>query len=373
MQKAKVTDISHKGLGVIEHSDGRKLFVEGAIPGDEVEYEVIELKKRFGFAKLIKLINPSPQRITSECKYQGFEPGQCGGCPWMIMSYPFQLEQKQKLIVTQVERSGLTVEHINAIKDSPKVFHYRNRAQLKTDGQRLGFVSKGSKELAAIDECLVVNEKCNELIEQLNQHLPNAEWKPQGRFKWNFIEIDDQLEFEDLQINKRTAFKQANSDQNQFMKSWLLEQLEKFSENTPVLELFCGSGNFTECLSLFSNVSAYEYSKEAIQNLKTKQPNVKAESMNLFDKKSVKKLISKHKDTELLILDPPREGYSELSNLVNGLDNLKAIIYISCDPSSWSNDLKAISSKWIITHLQPVDQFPHTPHVELLSLLEKNH
>ncbi|MCH2534676.1 MAG: TRAM domain-containing protein [Bdellovibrionales bacterium] len=372
MQTAKVTDISHKGLGVIEHSDGRKLFVEGALPGDEIQYEVTELKKRFGFAKIIKIITPSASRVTPECQYHGFKPGKCGGCAWMMIDYNYQLDLKQNMLSTQAERAGIEVKQLNPIQASPKVFGYRNRAQLKTDGEKLGFVSKSSKTLASIDECLVLNQKCNSLINQLNQSLPKSEWQPQGRFKWNYIEIDDELNFEDIKINKKTSFRQANSDQNQFMKSWLNEKVKGFSKPTPVLELFSGDGNFTECLTDFSNVSAYEYSKSSIENLKLKYPHVTAESVNLFDKKSIKKILSKHKDTELLILDPPREGFSELLSLVDGLEKLKTIIYVSCDPSTWSNDLKPLISNWSVSELQAVDQFPHTPHVEILSLIEKN-
>lgn len=368
MYKAEVIDISHKGLGVVEHSDGRKLFVSGVMPGDFIEYEVLELKKRFGFAKLLEVITPSAQRVEAACEYHGFSPGQCGGCNWMFISPAEQLNLKQNLIQTQINRAGLIVEALQPIHPSNQNLGYRNRAQLKTDGKDLGFVSSESKTLAPIQHCLVLNEKCNETVKKLNSKLPNKNWAPAGKFKWNYFEIDDQLEFSDLQMNKKLNFRQANTEQNDYMKNWLRTKLHRLSKDSEVLELFCGNGNFTQCLTEFKTVSAYEYSRDSIEQIKLKLPSVNAYAIDLYQKKYWSKINTK--DVEILILDPPREGFFDLSEFINGCKNLKTIIYISCDPSTWAKDIKALDPNvWFIKEVQPVDQFPQTSHVELLSVI----
>ena len=131
---AKVRDLSHKGLGVVDHPEGCVFFVPGVWPGDVGEFEILIQKKRYGFAKLIALQTPSLDRVSAPCPYQGFEEGRCGGCAWMIGSYESQLKYKEHIIRHSLERAGIKTK-ISPILPSANIFHYRNRAQLKTNGK----------------------------------------------------------------------------------------------------------------------------------------------------------------------------------------------------------------------------------------------
>src|SRR5262249_26237901 len=138
---------------------------------------------------------------------------------------------------------------IHPIKGSPQIFGYRNRAQFKTNGEALGYVAADeTKRIVDIHECLVLNEKNQGTLAALREQLPNEQWEPSDDYEWNFIEVDDGTSAKDIKLNIRLPFRQGNTAQNDFMRAWLREQLAQLSPKDEILELFSGSGNFTECL-----------------------------------------------------------------------------------------------------------------------------
>src|SRR6476659_4837132 len=88
-QKVQLTihDIAFGGEGVARHHDF-VVFVPFVVIGEEVEAEIVEVKKRFARARLLKVIKPSPQRVEPLCPYFG----DCGGCQYQHMAYAAQLE-----------------------------------------------------------------------------------------------------------------------------------------------------------------------------------------------------------------------------------------------------------------------------------------
>lgn len=381
--QGKVRDLSLMGYGVVDHPEGLIFFVKDSWPGDTAEFEVVATKKRYGFAKINKLIEPSPDRVKSPCPHQGYEEKQCGGCPWMIANYGSQLRFKEKFVKHQLERfkADLTQVKIHPIWASQKQLGYRNRAQLKTDGQAIGFVSRESKNLAPINDCLVLTDKNRETLKKLISKLPNSKWKPSKSYAWNFIDIDENISDEKIILNKRRPFLQGNSEQNEKMREWVKEKLGGVvgCGGGKILELFCGSGNFTEVLAELndSKIFAIEANTEAIVELKNKKlKNVHAFTLDLTRADFLKKLqlldSSFIDQIQVLLLDPPREGFGFLSELAKNLPNLHTILYVSCDAATFARDCKSIEKfGWHLTEIQPLDQFPHTPHVEILSILRR--
>ena len=76
-------------------------------------------------------------------------------------------------------------------------------------------------------------------------------------------------------------------------------------------------------------------------------------------------------ETKYLLLDPPREGAPGLEDFVEMCPKLEKIFYISCDQRTWVRDVSKLSADFHLTQVQPLDQFPHTPHLEILSVLER--
>ena len=109
---------------------GFTLFIKDAVIGDTVQAKVMKAKKHYAYAKLEKVIEPSPFRVTPLCPFSR----QCGGCQLQALSYEKQLEFKEKKIRNNLIRiGGLSPEQVEKIMepiigmDDP--WHYRNKAQ----------------------------------------------------------------------------------------------------------------------------------------------------------------------------------------------------------------------------------------------------
>ncbi|MBP9673737.1 MAG: class I SAM-dependent RNA methyltransferase [Bacteriovoracaceae bacterium] len=371
--KGIVRGYSSKGLGVVTHPDGRVFFVQGCVRGDEGIFEEKSFTGKFGFADFKELTQKSPWRIESHCPHQGFLPKMCGGCPWMMMDYQEQLWAKMNRVESAFRKAGLKT-NISPIQAAPQTFNYRNRASLKTNGKEIGYVSTASNILAPIKTCIILTEKNQETLKQIMKSLPRDDFKT-GEGEWNFLEIDEDTDYSQVKLNTHLPFKQGNTQQNIFMQNWVKEKLEGIASGKKILELFCGSGNFTQILAdlNFSEICAVEGDKKAVEKLKHK--NLKDTQVfvaDLFKKDIADTLASFITSPQILLLDPPRDGMKEIASVVEKFSSLEKIISISCDPETCARDLKKlVESGWQIEEVLPLDQFPHTPHVEILATLKK--
>ena len=113
--------------------DNQVIFITGGIPKDLVNIEIVKKKNRYLEAKVIKIISPSPDRMTPICEHFGL----CGGCKWQDLSYEKQLEYKQQQIQDHFERIGkLTFEKISSILPAPKTQFYRNKLDFTFSNHR---------------------------------------------------------------------------------------------------------------------------------------------------------------------------------------------------------------------------------------------
>lgn len=135
--RVTIEDLSSDGLGV-GHSDGMAFFIKDTVIGDEVEAKIMKMKKTYGYARMTKLLVPSPDRIEARCPVAR----QCGGCQIQSMSYPAQLRFKENKVRNNLMRIGKfenpPMEPIIGM-DTP--FRYRNKAQFpigySRDGRRI--------------------------------------------------------------------------------------------------------------------------------------------------------------------------------------------------------------------------------------------
>lgn len=358
----KVKDLSSSGEGVVEHSDGRVFFVKGVFPGDAGHFEIVRTKKRYGFAKVIELIESSSDRVPLSCVHQGFGEGQCGACDWMGVSYEAQLKYKHQLVAQQLAHHKVDGE-VLSVQPSAKHLEYRNRASLKAKGSDLGYVQPASHRFVPVNHCPVLNEKTQFHFQQAKERLKEKPVPEQLT-----VHLD---ELHGVSWKKPHLFRQANNEQNAWMKGWLRSQIGSRSVEEEVLELFCGSGNFTEVLLEHFQTHVTAVDVAGTEKLPTDSSQLRALDLNLFDSKTWKRFLGPSFRT--LVLDPPREGFVPLSDLVRALPSLEQIIYISCEPKSYARDVSSLQELgWRPQVVQPLDQFPQTSHVEILSVLGKS-
>ena len=120
-----IEDMGDTGEG-IGKTDGFTWFVKDAIIGDEVEAKVMKTKKSYGYARLEKIITPSPSRVVPPCPVAR----QCGGCQLQAMDYEEQLKYKERKIYNNITRiGGFDKVPMLPIMGMDEPWRYRNKAQ----------------------------------------------------------------------------------------------------------------------------------------------------------------------------------------------------------------------------------------------------
>ena len=144
--------MSNEGKGIGRVS-GLAVFVDGAVPGDTAEIEITKVKKRYAFAKAVRIIEESADRVEDTCTYGA----DCGGCALRNISYDAQLRLKQAQVRDKLMRLGeLSDPAINQITASPRRDRYRNKTVFSTGrGGRIGFCRRGSNDIIDCADCLI--------------------------------------------------------------------------------------------------------------------------------------------------------------------------------------------------------------------------
>lgn len=168
----KITDIGVNGEG-IGKVDGYALFIKDAVIGDTVEAKVMKAKKNYGYARLMKVLKASPDRVTPKCPFSR----KCGGCQIQEMSYERQLAFKGQKVRGNLERIGgfspeLLDEVTEPVLGMGAPFGYRNKAQFpfgtdKEGNPVTGFYAGRTHDIIANTDCALgvpVNQQILEII-----------------------------------------------------------------------------------------------------------------------------------------------------------------------------------------------------------------
>ena len=176
MNKNEIVTVTIEDIGVggegIGKIDGYTLFVKDTVIGDVVEVKIMKAKKHYGYARLMKILTPSPNRITPPCPVAR----QCGGCQIQAMSYEEQLRFKQNKVKNNLIRlGGFAEERIETIMEPicgmEHPFHYRNKAQFpigqdKEGNPVAGFYAGRTHKIISNLDCMLGVEE-NEKILQI--------------------------------------------------------------------------------------------------------------------------------------------------------------------------------------------------------------
>lgn len=168
----KIEDLSSDGLGV-GRSEGMAFFVKDTVIGDVVEASVMKLKKTYGYARLVRLITPSPDRVEPPCPVAR----QCGGCQLQAMNYPAQLRFKEAKVRNNLTRIGKfenpPMEPIIGMSDP---YRYRNKAQFPIgrdkEGRLIaGFYAGRTHAIIECEDCLLGVEMNREILKIVLAHM----------------------------------------------------------------------------------------------------------------------------------------------------------------------------------------------------------
>src|SRR5436190_948308 len=175
-----IEDIAFGGEGVARQDDF-VVFVPFVMVGDVVEAEVVEVKKRFARAKLLRVIQPASERAEPLCRYFG----ECGGCQYQHIAYAAQLRLKHKQICDLFQRiGGIDPSLIAPVIPCPQPYGYRNRIMVRSQWDKLkqalnlGFIRADNRLVVDIEECKIAEPALNEKLKVVREHPP-----PKGGIK----------------------------------------------------------------------------------------------------------------------------------------------------------------------------------------------
>lgn len=438
-----ITDMGQDGAG-IGKAEGYPLFVKDAVIGDKAQVKVTKAKKNYGYARLMELEEPSPDRVEPRCPCAR----QCGGCQIQALSYTRQLQFKEEKVRSCLERiGGFSKIPMQPIIGMENPYRYRNKAQFPIgtgkDGRPVaGFYAGrthtiiaqedcvlGVRENQAILEvilgfmeefsipayreeegrglvrhvlirsgfatkelmvCLVINgeklPKAEILTERLqdiagmasislniNTERTNVILGERIKLLWGKPYIEDVLDGVRYRISP-LSFYQVNPVQTRELYRKAL-QYAGLHGTEMVWDMYCGIGTISLFLARQAGrVYGVEIIPAAIEDARKNAQLNGIENAEFFVGKAEEVLPRKYEEekisADVIVVDPPRKGCDEAV-----LDTMlkirpKRIVYVSCDPATLARDLKILcQGGYKLQKVQPVDQFPHTVHIETICLL----
>ena len=171
------------------------------------------------------------------------------------------------------------------------------------------------------------------------------------------------------------SFYQTNTEQAYHLYC-VAREFAGLTGNELVYDLYTGTGTIANFVSKQAKkVIGIEYVPEAIEDAKINSQinNIDNTLFYAGDMKDIltDDFIAEHGRPDVIITDPPRAGMHP--DVINVILNAhpERIVYVSCNPATQARDLQLLDASYKVTKVQPVDMFPHTPHVENVVLLER--
>lgn len=430
MPIGQIESLDHEARGVT-HREGKTVFVDGALPGERVEYASYRKKPSFELAQLVAVQKSSAQRVVPRCPYFGI----CGGCAMQHMDPAAQVAAKQRVLEDNLWHIGRVrpEEILPPVQGAP--WGYRHRARLgvrkvpKKGGMLIGFHEKRSSYIADMQTCAVLPPAVSALLMPLRaliaelsicERLPQIEVAVGAQCTALVLRILEPLNGQDedllrafadqygvafylqpkgpdtaylfhpsnarlsyvlpefgLELDFRpTEFTQVNHAVNRILVRRAMRLLDPLPGER-IADMFCGLGNFSLPMArLGATVVGVEGSEALVQRgregavANALADRIEFRVANLFE--CTAESLAGLGALDKMLIDPPREGAIELVKALPP-DGPRRIVYVSCNPATLARDAAVLVNVqgYRFRAAGVVNMFPHTAHVESMALFEK--
>lgn len=419
-----VDSLDHHCVGIGRHQ-GKAIFIEGALPGEQVKARILDDKKQYAHAALQQVVTPAANRIAPFCNHYR----ECGGCNAQHLGEADQQAAKEAGLVSLFERLGQIKAPVlePVLTGESRAYRRVCRLAIKFDKNgrctRVGFRRRQSNDLVEIEGCPVLAEPLSALIVPLREclnrlksqrELGHAELiqaeqgimmllrhtgRPNEADRTLLVAfaksqgIDIYLQAADERIEPlHQAFQpsysldglslafapgdfiQVNGPINQSMVAQALAWLGA-SKDDKVLDLFCGIGNFTlplarqarEVVGVEGDLAMVARAEEnarrnGIDNARFYKADLSGDIVGMSWARE---------GFDLVLLDPARPGALEVMGHVVKLSP-KRVVYVSCNPVTLARDSQVlVKGGYRLVRLGMLDMFPHTGHLESMALFER--
>jgi 23S rRNA (uracil1939-C5)-methyltransferase len=404
-----IESIAAGGDGVGHIEDGLVVFVPRAAPGDILDIEITQRKKRYARGAVISIQAPGVGRVEPRCIH--YDAEQCGGCQLQHLGAAAQREAKRKIVGDTMRRIAKLDIADPEIVASPKQWRYRGKVTLAAKHGHIGF-RKLNQPAGVFDlnDCLLANERIMELwrlvsanrrlLPEMLESVVLKEDRAQGLHlvsiggdrAWNAEPMAEAIESNEVSYwwkpeqgaarvvcGARTgypavAFEQVNLELADTIRQAAVDGLGAL-EGKVVWDLYGGIGDTAEILasrgaivwSVDSDRSAIEWGAERAS--RERESGLSVTRIN----DRVEEVVHRLPPPESVVVNPPRFGLSvplaswlqRWGESVNGA----RLAYISCDPATLARDIARMPD-FGLRKLVSYDLFPQTGHVETLAVLE---
>lgn len=410
MLELTITSLSHAGEG-IARLEGRVVFVPFALPGETVRTEIVEDKKNFQRARLVEVLQPSPNRVEPICKHY-FSPvtrsPACGGCQLQHLAYAAQVQYKTQQVIEQLVRVGGWSEAearriVRPTVPAPQPFGYRNQVQfaLTSEGQ-LGFKAAHSNASVPITECHIAAPALMHMRQRLSvESVPELERVTlRASTDDELIIFESEADAPEIEIDWPVSVALVRPDGASMAlagRDYLIENIKGrpfkisagsfFQVNTTVaeklvnevlaaltlregdtvVELYCGVGLFTAFIAPeVQRIIGIEAAESAVEDAATNLDEF--ENVEIYCAPAEDVLPTLEIRPDVALIDPPRAGCAP--EVLEALLNFKprVIVYVACDSATFARDAKRLAAgRYRLEAVQPFDMFPQTQHVECVA------
>ena len=402
-----IAALGYRGDGIAETQSG-PVYVPFTLPGERVAIERAGER-----ARLVAILDPSPDRATPPCRHFG----RCGGCALQMMPLSASRRLKRDFVVAALTQQGLQTEVAETIGVSQAS---RRRAVLtaRRAGARivLGYNERGSNHIVDIEECPVLAPRLAEhlaairplLGRLLPQHRParvtavltgggldlNLEGAepPAARAVPDLAALAQTLRIARLSVDGEPllslaepvvvvagvklvpppgAFIQASAEAESAMTELVTDHLACAKG---VADLFSGFGAFALALARRATVHAVEASQPALDALNaatrcaTGLKRITTERRDLF---AFPLSPAELKSFDAVVFDPPRAGARAQAAALAASD-VQRVAAVSCNPASFARDARLlVDGGYLLERVVPVDQFVFSAEAEVVGLFSR--
>jgi len=392
------------GGAAIARVDGFPIFATNVYPGDVAVVRLLEVKKGFARADLVRVVVPSPSRRIMPCPVAR----ECGGCDWAALRLDKQLEAKKRILTESLRRIGkIDPSTLPQIAIHPSPLNYRLRSRLHGDGKKVGFYAARTNDVVQLPpECEVVGLRTRQEPREGETWEVDGKLITEGELTIDGYHVTTDAFF---QVNRHMLFplrdlvtrlasrgsgvggRESENAQTATPRSDprhptpdTRKTTSRESENaapgthsdprlpTPdsrtAIDLYSGVGFFSRPLAeIFGSVTAVEGAEAAHECAKRNVPG----NVTLVNA-PVEWWVERMPRADFVFLDPPRVGAQR--NVIDAIATRTndMICFLACDPVTFARDAsRLIASGWRLASLDLLDLFPNTHHVETLASFER--
>lgn len=451
------------GKGLL-HRNGFAIILKNGIEGQEVEYQITKLKKKYAEGVIERVITPSPLEKPLQDQ-KNFLPG----CVYQNLEYHHQLDIKHRQLQEIFRSFSLSESSLPPFLPSPQEYEYRNKMEFSIgyehmtsvrdtqgrkvwtdEGVSVGFhppknwaqvvsfsdvfiapksfgllrkvfedalktqngwgeepwnplnkkgfwrelilrkseytqeilinmvVSKSMdvsfwEPIISLFQSVILpeGERISGIVETVNTNqnsgLDHASWS----LLWGKESLVEQLGGFTYRISPFSFF-QTNTQGAEVLYSTILESL---GSGKVLLDLFCGTGSIgIFCSQKVEKIIGIEMISEAVEMAKenTERNNIMQAEFFAGKAEDLLPSVLEQYEIDTVVIDPPRSGMHPKALLCIAELPVQKMIYVSCNPTTLARDAEKLELHgWKMIRVQGVDMFPHTPHMEVVSVFER--